>query len=340
MHWILLAPFLVKTDQPWIHQHIASPDHSFEVVPADYAHDRSRARTSAREWIDYLRHAWRGRRAALASVRQPVGIITAFPQLPVFSGLLKRLVGPDVAIVAWSFNLGHRFDGWKGRLAAFALRSVDRIVVFSRREMLTYAAMFGLPGARFSFVPFTEEMVEPDVAEDVENPFILALGTANRDYRSLLDAVAGLGHRTVIVAGPHALAGLTLPRNVTMRAGLSLAECHVLCQQARINVVPLDTDETASGQVTLRYGMMFARPVIATTSIGTEDYIEDGVTGMLVPPHDVAAWKAAIETLWDDAPRRAAMGGAGRRWILDHADFAVGPQRLLEILEQVRRSRA
>jgi glycosyltransferase involved in cell wall biosynthesis len=119
-------------------------------------------------------------------------------------------------------------------------------------------------------------------------------------------------------------------------SGLTLEACHILCQQARVNVVPLDTDDTASGQVTVRYAMMFGKAVIATTSIGTEDYIEDGVTGTLVPPCDAPAMASAIGDLWDNPAKRQTMGASARAWLLANAGFEVGPQRLAEILERVR----
>jgi glycosyltransferase involved in cell wall biosynthesis len=339
MHWLLVTPFLSTRDQPWIHQHVSS-DQTFDTVVADYAHERSRKTTSAAQWRDLLRHAVRAWIAAARSPRKPVGFITAFPQMTACVGLIKRLTGSRAPIVAWFFNLGRKYDGRKGQLAAFALGRVDAFVVHSRREIKTYASMLGLPEDRFIFIPFTEELVEPEFAEDQDDPFVLAMGTANRDYRALLEAVTASGVRTIIIAGPHALDGLTVPPNVTIRSGLTLAECHILCQKARVNVVPLDTDDTASGQVTLRYGMMFGKAVVATISIGTEDYIEHGVTGLLVPPHDPAALAVAIDELWNDADKRQAIGTAARAWLLEHAGFEVGPAALATILERLSARRA
>jgi glycosyltransferase involved in cell wall biosynthesis len=42
------------------------------------------------------------------------------------------------------------------------------------------------------------------------------------------------------------------------------------------------------------------------------EVVEDGVTGLLVPPDDATALTTAIRTLVDDPARRAAMGAAGR----------------------------
>ncbi len=336
MHWKVVAAFLHDKDQPWIHQQVVSQNHSFEAVVADYSGDRSQKSTSLNDWLVHLRYAARAWFAGMISARQPVGYITFLPPLAVCMGLVKRLCGSSAPIVAWSFNLGRAYGGGRRRLAAFALRRVDIFIVHSRREIAVYADMLGLPRERFVFIPFAEELADPGCSEDQDNPFVLAVGTAHRDYATLVEAVRPLGVPTVIVAGSHALEGIELPANVTVRSGLSLLECHRLCQQARVNVVPLDNDETASGQVTLRYAMLFGKPVIATDTIGTEDYIDNGVTGILVPPRDPVALRAAISNMWEAPAKYAAMGAAGRTWMLQHADFADYPTRLLEVLERAR----
>jgi glycosyltransferase involved in cell wall biosynthesis len=336
MHWKLVAAFLRDRDQPWIHQRVPSAQHSFDAVIAGYHHDRSRKATSLRQWVRQWQHAWEAWERARRCTEQPFGFVAVFPPLAVCIGLLKRLTGSPAPVVAWSFNLGRAYGGVRRRLAAFALRRVNLFVVHSRREIDIYAAMLGLPSERFTFVRFAEELADPGCSEDRDDPFVFAAGSARRDYATLVEAVRPLGARTVIVAGRDALRGLALPPNVTARSGVSLAECHALCQRARVNVVPLDNEETASGQVTVRYIMLFGKPVIATRSIGTEDYIEDGVTGILVPPRDPQALRAAIRRVWDDPGRYAAMGAAGRDWMLRHADFADYPARLLEALERAR----
>jgi phosphoheptose isomerase/glycosyltransferase involved in cell wall biosynthesis len=58
--------------------------------------------------------------------------------------------------------------------------------------------------------------------------------------------------------------------------------------------------------------MACARPVVGSAVGGLLDSIEDGVTGLLVPPRDVEATARAIRTLADDPDRAARMGAAGR----------------------------
>jgi glycosyltransferase involved in cell wall biosynthesis len=61
-----------------------------------------------------------------------------------------------------------------------------------------------------------------------------------------------------------------------------------------------------------------ARPVIAAEIGGLGELVEDGVTGLLVPPGDAAALADALVRLAGDLPGAAAMGEAGRRRALDH----------------------
>lgn len=64
--------------------------------------------------------------------------------------------------------------------------------------------------------------------------------------------------------------------------------------------------------VAAREAMAWGRPVVATAVGGLVDAVEDGVTGLLVPPGDVAALRAALERLLGDAELRARLGAAAR----------------------------
>ena len=52
---------------------------------------------------------------------------------------------------------------------------------------------------------------------------------------------------------------------------------------------------------------------MATRIYGLTDAVEDGVTGLLVPPRDVDALTKALSALLQDGARREAMGMAARQ---------------------------
>jgi len=58
-------------------------------------------------------------------------------------------------------------------------------------------------------------------------------------------------------------------------------------------------------------------PVLATTGGALPEVVEDGVTGILVPPGDAPALARAMRTLMSDAELRRRMGQAGRERVLE-----------------------
>jgi len=75
-------------------------------------------------------------------------------------------------------------------------------------------------------------------------------------------------------------------------------------------------------------------PVVSTTVGAIREAVEDGVTGLIVPPRDVPALGAALARLRDDTALRARLGAAGRERAL--ADFGIGP--MLDRMEAVFRA--
>jgi len=76
------------------------------------------------------------------------------------------------------------------------------------------------------------------------------------------------------------------------------------------------------------------RPVIGTQVGGVPDIITPGVNGLLVPSGDVPALADAINALIADPARRAAMGVAGRRLVLERHNAG----RMVQELEDLYRS--
>jgi glycosyltransferase involved in cell wall biosynthesis len=63
--------------------------------------------------------------------------------------------------------------------------------------------------------------------------------------------------------------------------------------------------------------MAHGRPVVASAVGGIPELVEEGVSGLLVPPGDVAALRAALERLLADPILRRRMGRAARRRVAE-----------------------
>lgn len=75
--------------------------------------------------------------------------------------------------------------------------------------------------------------------------------------------------------------------------------------------------------------MCFGLPVVATQVGGLPEVVEDGVTGILVPPNDPQALAEAVLSLLRDPERRRQMGRRGREKVL--AQFT--PERVADLSE-------
>jgi glycosyltransferase involved in cell wall biosynthesis len=71
-------------------------------------------------------------------------------------------------------------------------------------------------------------------------------------------------------------------------------------------------------------------PVISTRHSGIPEAVEDGITGRLVEPHDVAGLTDAIATLLDDPEGRRRLGMLARERILASFDLDANVRRLLQ----------
>jgi glycosyltransferase involved in cell wall biosynthesis len=67
-------------------------------------------------------------------------------------------------------------------------------------------------------------------------------------------------------------------------------------------------------------------PVAFDCPTGPADIIEDGTSGLLVPPRNVAAMARAINGLIEDPDRRARMAAAAREQARQFSASVVGPR--------------
>ena len=86
--------------------------------------------------------------------------------------------------------------------------------------------------------------------------------------------------------------------------------------------------------VVAREAMAWGRPVVASAVGGLVDAVEDGVTGLLVPPGDVAALRAALERLLGDAELRARLGAAAREKAQRELSFDVAADGTRAVYEE------
>jgi glycosyltransferase involved in cell wall biosynthesis len=127
-----------------------------------------------------------------------------------------------------------------------------------------------------------------------------------------------------------------LPAGVTLRRGVAaLSERWLQCwREADLFVMP--TRNEAFGLV-YQEAAAAGLPAIGTRHNAVPEIIDDGTTGLLVPPADVPALTRALADLIEDVDARDRMGRAARARIERLADPSRHLDQLADIVDAVRR---
>jgi glycosyltransferase involved in cell wall biosynthesis len=143
------------------------------------------------------------------------------------------------------------------------------------------------------------------VGEPEEPPHVLFVGRLSEEkgVLELLEATAGL-RRVIVGDGP-------LRDRVPDAVGFVPPE-KLSAYYERAAIVACPSRREGYG-VVAREAMAHGRPVVASAVGGLVDAVEDGVTGLLVPPVDPVALRAALERLLADPERRSRLGEAARQ---------------------------
>ena len=109
----------------------------------------------------------------------------------------------------------------------------------------------------------------------------------------------------------------------------------LLLAQADILVQPSLGEESFG--ITLVEAMACALPVLASRQGGMTEIVLPGVTGELLPPGDVVAWRDAIARLLQQPDRTRAMGAAGRMRAVAEFTWAANAAKLERLLQKGRK---
>lgn len=152
--------------------------------------------------------------------------------------------------------------------------------------------------------------------------YVLSVGMEARDYVTLRHAAAGIPIRFHVVGsgfspnpGFQMAQGAEAASNVVVGTGYTYTELRELYDGARLVVLPLYAVSYAAGVTSILEGMAMGKAIIASDSPGIRDYVKHGRSGLLVPPGDPIALRAAIVDLWHDPYRLAEMGRHNRAWV-------------------------
>jgi D-inositol-3-phosphate glycosyltransferase len=186
------------------------------------------------------------------------------------------------------------------RLARSVLRRA-RLVIAASTALADAARLLGAREVRV--IPSGVDL-PVDVGEEAEPPEVLYAGRLSAE-KGVLELVAAARGMTLVVAGD----GPLRDRVPGARGFVPHDELQQL--YARAAVVACPSRREGFGVACLE-AMAHGRPVVASSVGGLRDLVVDRETGLVVPPRDPAALRAALEELLGDRVLRRRLGAAAR----------------------------
>jgi hypothetical protein len=233
----------------------------------------------------------------------------------------QRRRPPQIVMAETAWDLGSaplsaRFgSGGFGfeRFVRLGVRSLDgehvTYCVFSEEERDLFTRTFAIPRERVACLRFAHSLWSRVDGPIGDGGYVFAGGDSLRDFQTLAEAVDGLDIPVRI--GTNNPLG-QLPPNVT-GGPVTPDEYNDLLADARVVVVPMRAAaRRGAGLITYLNAMALGKAVIVSDTPAAREYVEQEVTGLLVPAEDVAALRGAIQWAFDPA-NSAETGEMGRR---------------------------
>ncbi len=198
----------------------------------------------------------------------------------------------------------------------------DGIVVFSKKQKELWSELFNIPPDRFKVIPYAIDVSFYKPLDDNKNkyePFVLSVGRDQaRDYKTLVDAMRGLGVKLKIVSLPYLLKDVDLSNpSLALLEYIPYEELFELYAKAILVVIPLKKWGLVypSGIRGLLEAKAFCKNVIASHSPILEEYLnkDDGV--YYVDPEDVSGLRKKIVNLLENPKGRGSNEAMGREMV-------------------------
>ena len=264
-----------------------------------------------------------------------------------YHGLPEELVGmpgrPDAhpagspLRAAWLLHGHLRFESLLAHLGT---------VVVPSRALAMFLISRGFPASRVHAVPSRIDIrrTEPAMPHQPVRIATAARLETHKGIDVLLDACARLNRSTppvhLDIYGDGSLRADLEQRAISSRLDVTfhgnVSDVRDRLLGADIFVLPSRGENLP---ITILEAMAVALPVVASRVGGIAELVDDGVSGRLVEPDDVAALAQALTPLVADPHQRAAMGRAGVARVAARFDAAQAGAEMVALYEQQLASR-
>jgi D-inositol-3-phosphate glycosyltransferase len=236
---------------------------------------------------------------------------------------VARLAGkPFVVTLHGSGSAGRFSDVELARARPGLVRALLRPAAAVIGVSETVAAAVRATGVETVVIP-NGVRVPDEVGPPADPPEVLYVGrlAPEKNVDTLVEA---LGDLNLVVAGDGPLRG----RVPNALGAVPHTEVERLLERASVVVAPCEREGFG---LAAAEAMAFGRPVVAAAGGALLELVNDGETGLLVPPRDPAALREAVERLLSDGELRERLGHAARMRARERFGWDAVVDRTLEL---------
>ena len=239
--------------------------------------------------------------------------------------LLSRATGVPFTFETHAYDLYVDF-----KFADEKIREARRIFTISHYNREHLVREYQCPAEKIEVVrvPFNKAQCDSQASVERDPELVVSVGRLHpiKGFAYALEAMKSIvGRRPVryviVGGGPldkelrRRIRQLGLEEHIEMRGDASNAEALALVNRAAVFLLPsvIGANGDRDGVPTsLLEAMYLGTPVVSSRVSGIPELVENGISGFLVDPKDVAGIAHSVERLLDDEALRSAMGRAAR----------------------------
>lgn len=285
-----------------------------------------------------LPHIWRDLRYLLTT-HQP-HIIQIFGTRANLLGRIAARRYTQAVVICGQRSVGSG-SWWPRYVERAANRWVDFYIANSHAGARWLAERAHVPPAKIrtihsgldaeTFMQAAQGQIRPSLPIPPDTPLIVSVGNLRKvkDQQTLIHAAHQLYrqahsfHLLLVGDGQRRTALEQLSRDLNMDNLITFmgrrADVSAILADADIKVLSSRSEGLPAA---IMEAMAAGLPVVATAVGGVPELVQDGLTGLLVPPDDAPALAEALATLLNDPSLRQQYGRAGQQHIITHFNLA------------------
>ena len=260
---------------------------------------------------------------------QVMGMLLGFIKLMTFSNS-PNVVLLNTTIVERKNPLLEMLRRW---FIAVSLKKVNHISFLSYDYMRLIQERFHLSETQLVHLrqPITFEK-NPDYSGFKPDSYLYSVGLSYRDFPTLMAAARKCPKPFVLATTDAFLKGLIIPDNVTVYRNIFGDAAEELMKKSAAVIFPLERTSSPAGETTLVSAMFYGKPVITTKTITTQEYIQNGQNGFLVPVQDPDAIVDAIHTIFSDPGKADEIGRRARQSVLENHTMEIYTKKIFDVI--------